>query len=553
MTSVIDFEYDTNCIEKIKDWRFGKNWPIVYIIYNDTNAYVGETLDAVRRTNQHLQELEFSCFTKICLISNKTFNKSVILDLESFLIKYMSADATRELTNGNAGVVDHDYFYKEAYSDDFKEIWNALKERGIVRRSIDDIENSELFKYSPYKSLNAEQHSAAYEILRRIREINNTPDHIHTMVRVQGGAGTGKTILAVYLVKLLADIINNREIWKSVDDSEDASFIEKASGEFAGIRRIGFVVPMKELRETMKTIFKSVDGLDETMVISPKEVVKKQYDVLFCDEAHRLYQRNHLPGSDLYIKFDEINKSMMAEKFTGTIDDFTELDWIIKKSRIQVVFYDEFQTIRVTDIGPERFDQICRNHVYKKYINLFSQMRCKGGNGYYEYVRDVVSLSRLNIGRKSFPDYSIRVFDHIEDLFSAINDKNDEVGLCRVVTGPGWSINEDIIIESHTYHWAKSKRDNNSGVIFSIHKTQGFDLNYSGVIFGKEVFYDQEKKCISVNRKELKDSFAKSKNEEEMRQYIMNIYITLMTRAIQGTFVYAVDESLREYLKSFWG
>ena len=310
---------------------------------------------------------------------------------------------------------------------------------------------------------------------------------------------------------------------------------------------------MKELRETMKTIFKSVDGLDETMVISPKEVVKKQYDVLFCDEAHRLYQRNHLPGSDLYIKFDEINKSMMAEKFTGTIDDFTELDWIIKKSRIQVVFYDEFQTIRVTDIGPERFDQICRNHVYKKYINLFSQMRCKGGNGYYEYVRDVVSLSRLNIGRKSFPDYSIRVFDHIEDLFSAINDKDDEVGLCRVVTGPGWSINEDIIIESHTYHWAKSKRDNNSGVIFSIHKTQGFDLNYSGVIFGKEVFYDQEKKCISVNRKELKDSFAKSKNEEEMRQYIMNIYITLMTRAIQGTFVYAVDESLREYLKSFWG
>ena len=129
MSSIVNYTYDQKGIEDIRSWNYGTNWPIVYIIYNDSKAYVGETLDAVRRTEQHMLEPEFKEFSSICLISNKTFNKSVVLDLESFLIKYMSADGSRELTNGNAGVVDHNYFYKEAYSEDFKEVWKELKER----------------------------------------------------------------------------------------------------------------------------------------------------------------------------------------------------------------------------------------------------------------------------------------------------------------------------------------------------------------------------------------------------------------------------------------
>lgn len=167
MTSVVNFTYDKNVIFKIKEWHYGINWPSVYIIYNSKSMYVGETLDAVRRTEQHLQEIEFNDFTDICLISNKTFNKSVVLDLESFLIKYMGSEGSRELVNGNAGVVNHNYFYKEAYEDDFKDIWQILLKRGIVKKSLLDIENSELFKFSPYKTLNYEQQNATYEILKK--------------------------------------------------------------------------------------------------------------------------------------------------------------------------------------------------------------------------------------------------------------------------------------------------------------------------------------------------------------------------------------------------
>ena len=47
---------------------------------------------------------------------------------------------------------------------------------------------------------------------------------------------------------------------------------------------------MKELRTTMKRVFKSIDGLSEEMVLAPEEVVRDYYDILIVDEAHRLYQ-----------------------------------------------------------------------------------------------------------------------------------------------------------------------------------------------------------------------------------------------------------------------
>ena len=47
--------YKDSSIEEIKNWLYGINWPAVYIIYNTKKAYVGETLDLVRRTEQHLK------------------------------------------------------------------------------------------------------------------------------------------------------------------------------------------------------------------------------------------------------------------------------------------------------------------------------------------------------------------------------------------------------------------------------------------------------------------------------------------------------------------
>ena len=457
MPSIVKYPYCADGLSKIRDWHYGVNWPVAYIIYNSNTAYVGETLDAVRRTEQHLKEAEFESFTDICLISSKTYNKSVVLDLESFLIKHMSAEESKKLINGNAGVVDHDYFYREAYEDDFREIWKRLMSMEIVGKNLEEIENSELYKYSPYKCLNEEQQKAAYQILKRLGEINNASQQ--SIIEVRGGAGTGKTILAVYLVKLLVDISRNRKSLEYIDDTENAEAVRRLIKKLSGIKDIGFVVPMKELYSVMKRIFTSIDGLSADMVLRPKEVIKhSRYDVLFVDEAHRLYRRCNLSSPKAYTDFDAINKSLMGDACGKNVDDYTELDWIIKQSRYQILFYDEQQRIRSCDIDVERYRNICKPHLYR-YIELFSQMRCSGGNGYYEYVKEILEKKKLSPkSYRPIESYEIKIFDHIQDLFDAIDRKEKSDGLSRVVCGPGWGAKECISIEGQVYTWSQGRK-----------------------------------------------------------------------------------------------
>lgn len=180
-------------------------------------------------------------------------------------------------------------------------------------------------------------------------------------------------------------------------------------------------------------------------------------------------------------------------------------------------------------------------------------MRCKGGNGYYEYVRMILESKALSPkNHKTISDYKLKVFDELSDMIDCLNVLNVEKdGLCKVVAGPGWSQDEDIVIQDNIYHWVGSTKKENR-FIYSIHKTQGFDLNYAGVIFGHEIYYDEETKQLAVNKKYLKDNRMKSSGDEKMREYLLDIYLTLMTRGIYGTYVYAMDTNLSKYLKEFF-
>jgi len=416
MLSIVNYKYGKDCIAQLNDWYYGRNWPTVYIFYNGEKAYVGETLDAIRRTEQHLVDKEFNQFTNVCFISDKIYNKSVILDLEAFLIKYIGADGSKKLLNINAGIVDHNYFYKEVYEDDFKVIWQMLIEKGVVKNTLDYIEKSELYKYSPYKSLNMEQMNTIVEILKGIANLNKPSNK--SLIQVIGGAGTGKTILAVYLVKLLIDLNKNKLNLISLE-SERAQQIYNISKKIFDINKIGFVVPMKQLRETMKRVFNSIDGLDSSYILSPSEVINKHYDLLIVDESHRLY-KNENPPRGAIKSFKDINQQLMGNQYTGTATDLTQLDWIVKCSKIQVLFYDSSQEIRRTDIGEKRFNVICNPKLYQK-LELHSQMRCVGGNGYYEYVKKIIESTDLTVSDYRFiRNYDVKVFDSIVGLYSNI-------------------------------------------------------------------------------------------------------------------------------------
>ena len=565
--NTLDFNAGTPAVLKTK--KYGTNWPIVYIINNNEEAYVGETTDASIRSNQHLANEARKRLHKISIIGDDTFNKSSILDLESFLIKYMSADKTFKLQNGNGGLQNHNYYQKEMYETKFKEIWVQLKSKGLVKNDLRVIENSDLFKYSPYKSLTVDQYMIVNDILSVLAE--DVKNNKKSTFVVNGGAGTGKTVLGIYLMKLLSEVQEDRIV---IEEDQ----VEKDLNDIISLRdavddlKIGLVIPMENLRQTLKKVFKSIKGLSPKMVLSPNDVARSEYDydLLIIDEAHRLRQRKNLTQ---YGTFDENNRNFNLG------NEGTELDWIMLKSKYQIFFYDEKQSIKLTDVPKERFEQLQLLKNYHPYY-LETQLRCmKGGNEYIDYVKALFSNEKPYRVVK-FKDYDFKIFGNVNEMVETIKKKNEEVGLCRNIAGYSWPwkskgnklpmhlskvdmekiISEglyDIEINGYKYIWNTSASDwinspNSINEIGSIHTTQGFDLNYTGLIIGNELKYDPVEEKIYVDRSQYFDAKGKaSTDDKQLLEYILNIYRTMCTRGILGTYLYICDDNLREYFKKY--
>ena len=586
-----DFPFDANSQSRIDAWKsenreYGSNWPVVYLIHNDDTreAYIGETLNAGRRAAQHWKVNERRRLKTIHIMTDDTFNKSVILDLESFLIKYVSADGKYELQNGNSGLSDSDYYSRKEYSQQFLGIWEKLKELGLARQGIKDIEDSDLFKYSPYKSLTKDQSKALDIILGFLTDYLKNGRECTLLV--EGGAGTGKTIMAVYLLKLLFDLKNH--VYEESDsiDSEDNEYEEIQELLNHRDLKIGFIIPQQSLRETIKKVFKTIHGLPNNLIYTPAEAALKAkespFDLLVCDEAHRLRRRE---GLSQYPAFDKVNSEM------GWDADTTELDWVIRSSRMKLLFYDASQSVRPSDVTKEMFQRTVNAQNVNR-LKLTSQLRCLGGDDYIQYIKEVLNVQGFGISKipedvcsgsvlreettafnmplphRKFEGYTLQFYDDVDLMMDKINSLDSHYGLSCAVAGYAWkwitkgepkdTPLRDITI-GKGYIWNRTYTDwiNSDRLPYEIgciHTVQGYDLNYVGVIFGPEIIYDPKTKRIAVVKKEYKDGLGKAvKNDyEALRTYILNIYATLLTRGIRGVLIYVCDPNLREYLRPYF-
>ena len=566
MAEIITKKFNKGTPLVLKNIKYGSDWPVVYILNNKHEAYVGETTDVSIRSNQHWANEVRKKLDKINIIADETFNKSSILDLESFLIKYMSADNQFKLQNGNNGLQNHNYYQREMYETKFREIWLQLKSKGLVKNDLKVIANSDLFKYSPYKALTVDQYMIVNSILSDLSKLVNKKEP-GTFV-VEGGAGTGKTILGIYILKLLVQAKDSSQIEIEEDQVEqNLSEILKINNAVDDLR-IGLVIPMENLRTTLKKVFKSIKGLNSNMVLSPHDVGKDDtiYDLLIVDEAHRLRRRKNLTQ---YKTFDDNNRRMNLG------NEGTELDWILLKSKYQIFFYDENQSIKPTDIRKEDFEKIMNRKNYHSY-SLTTQLRCLlGGNEYIDYIKAIFS-SKPPKKKIDFKKYDLKIFDNVNEMVEDIKKKDSEYGLCRNIAGYAWRWNSkgkhmpldstisrdyegifDLDIDGYKYIWNSQAYDwinskNAINEIGSIHTTQGFDLNYTGLIIGNELKYDLDRNEFVLDRKNYYDVKGKSDTtDEELLKYLLNIYTTMMSRGMLGTYIYVCDSGLKEYLKRF--
>lgn len=520
---VIDCDFRKNIYP---DDDYLDNWPMLYILENGRKAYIGESSHVKTRMLQHSSNEEKKIFDKVHFIYSKMFNQSVTFDYESKLIQYIAADQLFEVTNKNAGIADKQYYQKQEYDRNFARLWRKLQKEKLVKHSLEEIENSDLFKYSPYKELNDNQRRGVEEILEAIE------DEKVQLVVVNGMPGTGKTIVAVYLMKYLAD---------------DEKFRDK---------KIGFVVPQTSLRDTMKTIFKSIYGLKPSQVLSPSDVVKEKYDILLVDEAHRLHQYRNISYMGSFKK--------NCEKL-GMTTDADELDWILKQSDITVLFYDRDQVVGPSGIDEERFRKKVKMEREQQkratmYYELLTEMRVMGGNAYLDFVRKVLNAKCTEPYHSD--QYEVGLYDDFARFEQDMYQKEKEYGLSRMVAGYAWPwiskkdhTKKDIEIQgikrmwNHcTQGWVNTPEAVDE--VGCIHSIQGYDLNYAFVILGMDIGMEDGK--IIIRRDHYFDQNGKrSADDSDLYEYIRHVYYVLMTRGIRGTYLYVCDDNLRAYLSQY--
>lgn len=222
----------------------------------------------------------------------------------------------------------------------------------------------------------------------------------------------------------------------------------------------------------------------------------------------------------------------------------------------------------------------------KNYIVLQNQLRMHAGKEMLNWIDGFTKRKEILPLPKPTIDYSIRIFSSPEELDEAICKLADkeESSLSRLIATYDWEYNEktnpterlskywEVLINGWHKPWnreleselsSKQKRQNKKlawaeqkqtiGEVGSTFTIQGFDLNYAGVILGPSVKYkngrivfDPESSCNTkaVRKRTLSDGTKKKFGEELLRHEVR----VLMTRGVDGLFIYACDEELREAL-----
>ncbi|MDP1757284.1 MAG: DUF2075 domain-containing protein, partial [Pseudohongiella sp.] len=357
------------------------------------------------------------------------------------------------------------------------------------------------------------------------------------------------------LFKLLqsdSDDFNFREF--SSEEAEIKDLLLRLREKYGQKPRMALVVPMASFRATLQKAFANISGLRSKMVIGPAELAKQHYDIVLVDEAHRLRRRINLGA--YYGAFD---KTSIALGFDPK--QCSEVDWVLKQSDRAVFFYDTDQTIKPSDAAADVFAAL-KASPDTEVQQLVSQFRVLGGNPYVKFIDDLL-ITRLSDSVKHSPKaYEFKLFDSFGEFQKKIQQKESEVGLARMIAGYSWpwvSNKErgkfDIEIENIKLKWNSTSSDwiNAAGSateVGCIHTTQGYDLNYAGIIFGREIGYDKTQGAIIIRPELYFDRNGKQSitDPELLKRYILNIYKTIMLRGIRGTFVYACDPDFREYL-----
>ena len=353
------------------------------------------------------------------------------------------------------------------------------------------------------------------------------------VVIVQGGPGTGKSVVAINLLGALIGRSRNAR-YVSKNAAPRAVYEAKLAGTFKKTR--------------ISNLFSGSGAF--------VNLAADTYDTLVVDEAHRLNEKSGL--------YRNLGDNQVRE--------------LIRSARCTVFFVDDDQRVTLLDIG--HTDEL-RRHARDlgaevTELALSSQFRCNGSDGYLAWLDHTLEKRETANPTLDTGEYDFRVFDNPAELHALIELKNRATNRSRVVAGYCWKwpSRKDAQawdIELPTFDYRRRWNLDKDGSLWivtpgsveqvgCIHTCQGLELDYVGVIIGPDLVYRDGRIVTDATKRATSDQSVKGlkamlkaepANARALAEAIVkNTYRTLMTRGMKGCYVYCTDAPLAAYLRS---
>jgi DUF2075 family protein len=353
----------------------------------------------------------------------------------------------------------------------------------------------------------------------------------HVLI-VQGGPGTGKSVLAInLLVKLTKEQFVAQYVTRNSAPREVYEI--KLTGSFK--------------KSHISNMFSGSGSFHSATT--------NIYDALIVDEAHRLNAKSGM--------FSHLGENQVKE--------------IINAAKFSIFFLDEDQRVTLKDIG-----DIAEIRKYAKQLGatvtemqLESQFRCNGSDGYLAWLDEVLGIRDTANDNLEGVNYDFKIFEDPQSLHDVIKEKNKEKNKARMLAGYCWKWEskykpnlKDINIGDYKATWNLDEdgqawivQPESVSEVGCIHTSQGLEVDYVGVIVGPDfIVRNGEVVTVPEARASTDKSIhgwkkmAKVNGEAMVRKQldliIKNTYRTLMTRGQKGCYVYFCDKETENYFKN---
>lgn len=348
--------------------------------------------------------------------------------------------------------------------------------------------------------------------------IKNCDAQSPTLITVDGAPGTGKTMLAISCMVELG----------------------KRS------KKVAYVSRTRVQCDMLKNKLKERTDIEFDIEVIPRFRINQKnnfqkYDAIFVDEAQMLTSK----------MFDD--------------DVSIVIKTIMESADTVICLYSSTQIMYGTDFNQNELRQIANN--YNKAFeshNLNRNLRYSGkGSGINWLAHQLQMANTGNYEDWDNDSYEITLVDEPQELFKRVKEKSVAGNPSRVlvryhrtselainpVTGekcyslPDYNILIPVCTTLNPNIGSWYKDDSLIDYAAGPYAVQGLEFNYVGVIIGKEISYDVNSGNIVSAKHD--EAFT---NDEEIK-FIKQVYYILLTRGMNGVFIFIEDIKLRNYIK----